>query len=199
MSSTDDNSSATNSGNPPQDPPFTAMALAVVLVTQTVTTTSDSPPYRPQETPPTTPPTTPRPEITRTSKRIHRLKRMEWTKDPRQNTSRSSTCAFGATANVYTSSTDGESTPTTNDESFVDNDSSLVNNQPRYRPDHPHSLTPSGEPPATYPASTSTTTKLRGGAVGRQMNGILALKDYLVRPDFSATAGPEDFEARAAL
>ncbi|KAF8637438.1 hypothetical protein AX16_010817 [Volvariella volvacea WC 439] len=225
-SSVDDNNPATSSGSPPQDPPFTATASAVILVTQTVTTTPDSPPYQPQETPPMSPPTTLRPEITSTippqhrthvphyhhhtsvndgivipgtNKRTCKSKRMEWTRDPRRNTSRSSTCAFGATVNVYISSTDSESTPTTNDESFVDSDPSLVNDRPRYRPDHPHSLTPSGEPPATYPASTSTTTRLRGGATGRQMNGILALKDYLVHPDFSATAGPEDFEARAAL
>ncbi|KAF8636995.1 hypothetical protein AX16_010916 [Volvariella volvacea WC 439] len=142
-------------------------------------------------------PTTP--NITPSIYRLLRLKRMEWTRDPKRNTSWSSTCAFGATANVYISSTDGKSTPTTNDKSFVNNDPSLVNDWPLYHPDHSHSLTPSGEPPVTYPASTSTMTKLCGGATGRQMNGIPALKDYLMHSDFSATAGPEDFEARTAL
>ncbi|KAF8662734.1 hypothetical protein AX16_001130 [Volvariella volvacea WC 439] len=203
-SSIDNNSPASNSGSPPQDPPFTATTPAVILVTQTVTTTPNSPPYQPQETPPTLPPMTPRPEIAstilpRTNKHTHKLRHMEWTKDLRRSISPSSTCAFGATENAYILSTEEEFIPTTNGESFVDNIPSLVNDQPRYRPDHPRSLTPSGELPATYPASTSTTTKLCGGATGWQMNGILALRDYLVHPDFSATAGPEDFEARAAL
>ncbi|KAF8663630.1 hypothetical protein AX16_000912 [Volvariella volvacea WC 439] len=217
MSSTDDNIPASNSGSPPQDPPFTSTAPAVVLVTQTVTTTPDSPPYQPQETPPTSPPTTPRPKITSTipprhqtsphlsidsqgtNKHTYKSRRTEWTKDLRRSTSPSSTCASGATGNVYILSTEDEFIPTTNGESFVDNVPSFVNDQPRYHPDHPRSLTPTGELQATHPTSTSTMTKLCGGATGWQMNGILALRDYLVHPDFSATAGLEDFKARAAL
>ncbi|KAF8643064.1 hypothetical protein AX16_009225 [Volvariella volvacea WC 439] len=204
-------------GNPPRNSPFTATAPAVILVTQTVTTTPDSPPYQPRETPPTSPPTTPRPEITNTIPPRHRssphlsldsqgIEQITQTRSPspplyfcqrwdchsrnKQTYSQVET----ATANVCISSTDDEFTPTTNDESFVDNDLSLVNSQPRCHQDHPHSPTLNGGPPATYPVSTSTTTKPPGGATEWQTSGIPALRDYPEPPGCSETAGPEDFK-----
>ncbi|KAF8663964.1 hypothetical protein AX16_000856 [Volvariella volvacea WC 439] len=216
-SSTDDYNSTTSTGSPPQAPPFTAAAPAVILVTQTTTTTPDSPPYQPWKTPPMSPPMTPRLETTNTIPPRHRtsphlsvdshsieqitqtrspsppsLRRTRWTKGPTRSTSRSSTCASDAIENASISSTGNEFTPTMSDESFVDNDLFLINGQPRCHQGHPHSPTPSGEPPVIYPASTSMTTKLPGGATARQTNGILVLKDYLKPPDYSEIAGPED-------
>ncbi|KAF8659933.1 hypothetical protein AX16_001691, partial [Volvariella volvacea WC 439] len=219
-SSTDDNQAQADPGNILPNSPFTAMTPAEILVTQTVTTTPSSPPYQPQETPPTSPPTTPRPEIpmgwnrlhrhvphhhhhtfasdgtaTRgTNKHTHRWRPTGWTKAPTQNTSRSSTYASDAIGSAYISSMDDEFTPTTNDESFVDNDLFLGNGQPQCHQGRPHSPTPSGEPPATYPALTSTTTRLPGGATEQQTSGIPALKDYPAPPGCSETVGPEDFK-----
>ncbi|KAF8639126.1 hypothetical protein AX16_010364 [Volvariella volvacea WC 439] len=106
----------------------------------------------------------------------------------------SSTYVSGATGNVYISSTGDEFTHTTNDESFVDNDLFLVNDRLQCHQGHPHSRTPNGELPATYPASTSTTTRLPGGATVRQTNGIPVPKVYPEPPDYLRTAGPGDFK-----